>query len=324
MGLPTSPAQLVAQVTVLTAQRIALGEAMTKTKYEDGIHIISNDDYHASQGVSRSALWKLKQSPLHYWNEYINPSFVRPESNANFYLGSLVHTLVLEPEKFSDEYAVKPETVPLPKVGLLKDIGRDEFDKQKAQREAMACANEIELDVFNTTSEGKTIVSRETFIQAQGMASAVLNDDTAKNLLDGAKVEQSIYFAHESTGMQCKARPDAMLGSVVTDLKTCADASPRAMQSSAVKYGYYLQAGMIHQALKSIGVTMEKFVMVAVEKTEPYPVAIYIIEDEAIDYGVNLFDELIGKLKDHMESDRWPGYGLQTLGLPGYLKFDEV
>ena len=297
---------------------------MTKHKYENGIHLISNNEYHSSQGVSRSALWKLKRSPAHYWHEYLNPNFVKSNPTPDMVLGSLVHTLVLEPEKFDEEYAIKPVAQPLPPVVRLKDVGRELFDKIKAEREIVSCANELELDVFNTTSEGKTIVSLETYEQAQDMARAVLNDDVAKSLLDGANVEHSIYWTHEHTGLQVKCRPDCFLGSVVTDLKTTRDASFKAFQSDAYRGGYFLQAGMMYKGLQSIGITMEKFVFMCVEKTAPYATATYILDDEAIDYGVNLFDELMGKLKECCDQDRWPAYSMQTLHVPNWAKYDEV
>lgn len=40
--------------------------------YNPGIYEIENEDYHNSNGLSRSALLTFRKSPLHYWDEYKN------------------------------------------------------------------------------------------------------------------------------------------------------------------------------------------------------------------------------------------------------------
>lgn len=297
---------------------------MVKERFENGVHSITNEQYHSSEGISRSALWKLKCSPLHYWHHYLNPESVKEEPTLDLVLGNLVHTMVLEPETLTERYAVKPELAPLPKVGLLKDFGREEYDRQKAEREFISCANDFLMEEFENESQGKEILSGDIFDKGSAMAQSVFKNELASNLFDGAKIEQSIYFTHQPTGLQCKVRPDAWSGSIVTDLKTAKDASLKAFQSSAYHNGYFLQAGMIYQALQSIGITMEKFVFMCVEKKEPYPTATYVLDEDAIDYGVNVFDELMGKLKECCEQDRWPSYSLRTLSVPRYAMFDEV
>lgn len=297
---------------------------MDKPQYDNGVYTISNAEYHASHGVSRSALMELRKSPYHYWYKYINPDFEKPEPTPAMQLGSLVHTMVLEPELFDSEYIIKPETTPIPKALKLKDVGREAYDANKTEREAISAANDLELERFQKAAENKTIVSRETYEQANAMKEAVLNDETARNLINDAQIERSIYFTHEPTGLQSKVRPDAWLGTVVTDLKTVRDASFRAFQNEAYKLGYFVQAGMIYKSLQSIDITMEKFVFMCVEKAPPYVTATYVLDDEAIDYGVILFDSLMERLKECCEQDRWPSYPMQTLSVPNYAKYDEV
>lgn len=271
---------------------------MTKQKFEDGIHDISNAAYHASDGVSRSALWKLRKSPAHYWHEYLNPEFVKPEPSPALVLGNLVHTLVLEEDKLEDEFAF------IPSVDRRTKAGKAEYAE------------------FLEYSRGKSIVTPEMFNQAELMAESVGKNEYSQGLFSGAKIEHSIYATHQPSGLQYKCRPDAWKGGVITDLKTAVDASPKAFQSSAVNYGYYLQAGMMAQAMLSIGERLDKFVFQVVEKTEPYAVATYVLDDEAVQYGINLFDELMLKYAECVASDRWPSYSLQTLELPRYVRFE--
>ena len=271
---------------------------MEKITLDNGIHDIPNDIYHQSNGISRSALMEFKRSPYHYQKKYLLEHEPKEPTPA-MVMGNLIHTLTLEPALFDDEYIIMPK-----------------FDRRTTVGKAG-------YNAFQANLSGRICVSEDDYTKAQAIALAVREHELGGALLvDGIHVEQSIYFTHKATGIQCKARPDAMLGSVVVDLKTTADASFRAFQSSAYKFGYFLQAGMIHEALKSIDIQMDKFIFLAVEKELPYPLGIYTLDDEALDYGVNQFNELMNNMAFCLENNKWPGYPVMNLTVPGYAKYD--
>lgn len=292
-------------------------------KIENGIHDIPNAVYHSSEGISRSALWLFKKAPVHYWNEYINPDRKKKEPTPQMKLGEYVHALVLEPEHFDKRYIVTPELNALPKVGLLKELGREEFDRQKTAHEAMRVANELIMDEFSKHSEGKEIISSSVYKEAKAIADSVLSNEIGQHLFNDVNVEQSIYFTHKHTGLQCKVRPDAWAGSVVTDLKTCADAGYRSFQSAAFKEGYFLQAAMIKAALDSIGIQLEKFVFFCVEKTGARPCVYYVLDNEALEYGMNQFDSLMEQFAHCLAHNEWDSYAPQTLYVPKYALIEE-
>ena len=80
-----------------------------KNIYENGVHHITNDDYHGSEGLSRSALWKFHKIPALYQHEKLNPLYIKPEQTPAMVFGNLLHCLVLEPEDFESTYAVAPK-----------------------------------------------------------------------------------------------------------------------------------------------------------------------------------------------------------------------
>jgi len=272
---------------------------MEKVRFEDGVHDISNSEYHGSQGISRSSLMKIKKSPYHYWYEYESGLYQRPEPTDALILGDVVHTIVLEPHLYDERYVISPK-----------------FDRRTT-------AGKADYAAFQESAMGKVVLSPEIAAQAAGMAGAVNQNEIACSLLADSVVEESIFWTHE-TGLQCKVRPDSRCGSVVVDLKTSKDAGFRGFQSSAFSFGYFVQAGMIHQGLKSIGVDMEKFVFIAVEKDLPYAVGIYVLDEEALDYGINQFNELMGMYAMCLDRNEWPGYGISALTLPGYAKFETM
>lgn len=70
-----------------------------------GINNVTNKSYHSDKNwLSSSSLKKLLKSPAQFYKELTEP---QPESdNVNFLEGSYTHSLILEPEKIEEEYAV--------------------------------------------------------------------------------------------------------------------------------------------------------------------------------------------------------------------------
>lgn len=69
------------------------------------IHNLSNADYHAHPAVSSSQLKHMLRTPAHYLAAIHRPKL----ATDSMHLGSLVHTLLLEPHMVDDEYTVMPK-----------------------------------------------------------------------------------------------------------------------------------------------------------------------------------------------------------------------
>ena len=272
---------------------------MERITYENGVHIISNDDYHSSNGLSRSALWQLTKSPKHFFYHYLDVNKEPEDDGIALIRGEAVHTLVLEPMKFRERFIIQPE------INKRTKLGKAEYEE------------------FMLRNEGLNIITKEQYDEFYAIADSVLMHEWSSGLFSDAKIEQSIFFTHEKTGLQCKVKPDAWLGSVVTDLKTTSDASPRAFKSSAYKYGYFLQCGMIKCALESIGETLEEFVFFCVETSKPYPCALYRVPQEVFTYGVQIFDNLMLRMEQCLREQQFEDYGVQWLTLPSWANFDD-
>lgn len=297
-----------------------------KIKLENGMHQLTNNEYHNSAGISRSALWEMSKSPYHYWSRYLSPNPIEVKRTPSMFIGEVVHCMVLEPNEFNNRYIREPQLNPVPKTELLKDLtvklgkldGRKEFDKQKEAKEKVQAQNAAILESFD--SSGKEVVKDAEYEQARAMADSVLKDEMAQSLLKIATPEESIYFTHEPSGLQCKVRPDGRAGTIVFDLKTTPDASYRPFQRSCDKFGYYLQAGMIKRALNYHGLELDKFVFYCVENKEPYATVYYMLDNAAIEYGMGQFDKLMSRMAYCMEKDSWESYETQILSKPNYTE----
>lgn len=289
--------------------------------YNNGIHYISNNDYHNSSGISRSGLWELKKSPWHYWKKYLDVNKDITKENYSFKLGELVHCLVLEPKEFNNRYIVQPKPLDIPKLFLLKDVGRESYDMQKLYREQIIESNKLLEDDFFISVGEREIISQDIYQEAIEMADSAMSNTIAPSLFtDCDHIEASIFFTHKLTGLQCKVRPDAWKNNVVTDLKTVKDGEYNAFQKSCVNYGYFLQAAMIKQALDSLGEQLDQFIFYCIEKSPGYPCVFYMVDDEAMNYGTNQFNELMFEYSQCITSNAWPVYDSKILTVPSYLK----
>ncbi|CAB4149119.1 Putative exodeoxyribonuclease 8, PDDEXK-like domain containing protein [uncultured Caudovirales phage] len=289
------------------------------TIIKDGLYDMTNEEYHESEGLSRSALWLYRENQYKYWYKYLSGKYAKDKATKPMAFGSLCHTIVLEPELFKAEYAIKPEIEPLPKAGLLKDLGRTEFEKQKQVRALAEEQRDFVLAKFERESQGRTIISLDDYNKAMKIKESIYSRDMCAKLLSGCIIEKSIFWTDQETGLLCKIRPDAyMPGKYALDLKTEENAGYQSFQRTAMKYGYFLQAGMIWEGLKAIGEPIEKFIDLAVEKEEPYAVATYVMDDEAVQYGIDLFHALLRKYAVSRETNEFNDYGLQVLMAPKY------
>ncbi len=293
--------------------------------YTPGIYDLTNDEYHESAGISRSGIMEFKRSPKHYWYKYLSDNYVRKDSTEDMIFGSALHCYILEPQRFIEEYAIRPaKRDKLPEVPLLKDVGREIYDAKKAAYEAERIKRKDEDSAFYHSSLGKTQIDYEDLDLLHAMSGSIKDDLQALQLISDAQYEKSIYWIDPETQLLCKVRPDILHSNFIVDLKTTKDASYAAFQRDFYYYGYALQLGMMYEASKhALDWPITNFIDLAIEKTEPYLHAIYPIDEIAIDHGRNEFHLYLKQMKECFEKNEWPGYKVQTLSLPNYAKIEE-
>ncbi len=250
---------------------------------------LSNKEYHASPGISKSGLDQIAKSPAHYRDYLTAPR----EDTKALRIGSVCHSLVLEKGKFDAEFAVAPDA----------DGRTTEGKKIKA--------------AFAVSSAGKTILSADELETAVHMQDAILNHPLASTLLGfGGEAETSFYWQHE-IGVLCRCRPDFLTNDgYIVDIKTTEDASPEAFERSAEKYRYYVQAAFYRQGVQAVlGQLVKGFLFIAVEKTPPYLVACYDTTREMMFDGDMEVTRCLNLYKQCLETDTWPGYPEELIPL---------
>jgi PDDEXK-like uncharacterized protein DUF3799 len=264
---------------------------------------LSSQDYHAdTNSISRTSLMEFKKSPRKYWAKYRNPERPIEEPKPAWKFGTAFHTLILEPDLFEKNYFIMPKKV------LLKDVGREEYDKYK----------EIEKNAENTS---KIVLSWNDHESLLAMQDSLFNNEKAQRLLEGGIYESSYFWEDEHSGLILKARPDILHPNIYIDLKTIDDASPQNFQREMVKYGYHIQAAMTKDAIKILtGEEIKACINICVEKTYPYSVAIYIIDELAIEAGHMEYKQLCLNMKSCIINNEFGDYEIQEIGLPSWYK----
>lgn len=273
---------------VLTMQ---LHDALIEIPLPCYVPDMANDVYHGLKAFTSSTQIKrygdTVPAKIHYDETY------PPERDESAYaLGTLVHTLVLEPHMAANTVAVAP-------------------DVNKRTKDGRAT-----LDKFYKDNAGKTIVDEIQYEQALLMAQAIKDDPTAARLLNGTVNEYSVFWEHES-GELLKVRFDAAnpYYKLLVDIKTTQVASWDEFQRTILKYGYHISAAMyLHgvnactDLLADLDVDgFEGFAFICVEKEPPYCVACYELSPDFLAIGAGEFDANLDRMIT-AKATQYPGY----------------
>ena len=256
---------------------------------------MNNAEYHASPAVSNSKLSRFIESP-----RLMNTPRKKTPS---LRWGSLVHTIILEPQLVDGEWAVMPE-------GLDKGKGA------KAREEEFLLAN-----------EGKEIVSHDEYASLTAIAKAVQEDPEAASLLGGEGVNESSYFwTDEATGIPMRCRPDRYRDDgLLVDVKTTSSIEHYAFRRSCWDFGYDRQSAIYIDGIEAVTKRKPRgFAFIAVEGKE-WPevfVQVFVMTDADIETGRRRYRKALDLMSAYqttlgMDPQAWP----KKTG-PGVIEID--
>lgn len=246
--------------------------------------------YHAIDGASASRMKAMRRSPAHMLA--MNSSSRSPALE----FGTAFHTAVLEPFSFDELYYQLPEGI----------------DRRTSAGKAV-------YQTMLDTNIGKTCLSSADWSAIKGMTDAVMAQPVVCDMLQ-SRTETEVSLFWESLGCPCKARIDAysLEHRAIIDLKTTQDASRDAFSRSVAQFGYHIQAAWYMSAMRLAGFDVETMVFVAVEKSAPFGVACYTLDDQAIAEGEREIARLMPMYANCRATGNWEGYDptIQTISIP--------
>ena len=264
-------------------------------KHADGVYYDMPDPvYRQAEGANISALKAMHQSPAHYLEHVTHP----PPATPALVWGKVLHHLLLTP-KAAPFWKIAP-----PDINFRTKAGKE-------WKEAHS-----DLD----------IITAEEWQHIQGAAESVRKHPIAASALQG-RYEVSVFqqFSYGGT-IQRKCRIDVVNdGRALVDIKTTEDASFEEWPRQAYHFRYHAQGAYyldIWNDANPPTSRKETFAFVAVEKTPPYSVNVYVLSEDMLKEGRRLWHEWLGRLIDSKRDNRWPCYDerVWSLELPRYVK----
>jgi hypothetical protein len=254
---------------------------------------LSHEVYAKLEGANVSTVKELKRSARHYLQALEHER----DPTAPLEFGLAGHMAIFEPRRFHDEVAIWPE----------------DFGKRMGKR----------WDAFEADAHAarKLILRERDHALVVKVAAAVRASKQAQHYLEvEGEAEVAMQWVDPGTGIKCKGRLDWRCARGIADLKIVKDASPFAFGRAAHEYSWPLQAAWYSRGdAETHGGEILPFAFIAVEKTEPFVVQVYCVEDEVMEYGQEEAGELLAKLVELRKTWKaragWPGYSHEAMPL---------
>jgi exodeoxyribonuclease VIII len=256
--------------------------------------------YRQAPGLSQSMIKPLAISPAHFQVALENPA----KATAVMTFGRIAHHLLLTPK--------------LPKFWAVKPAG---IDLRSPEGRAWKAKN-----------YGMSWVDWDVWCNVCGAVEALESHPVVAAALKKGKREVSWfkYYKHGKLRVRRRGRVDLVTpGAALCDFKFVEDAREHAFCRQLYDLKYYLQGAYYLDGYNEATKAKEaktQFVFFAVEKTPPYPVNVFTLDQLSITRGRTEYADLLNLYLDCRAADEWPvslpgdnaAYStkIKTIGLP--------
>lgn len=245
--------------------------------------------YSDKTHVSCSMLKHLLKSPAHLENYLKNP----PKSTPAMVFGSAFHCMVLEPNKFNDNFYILDVNLrPEKEKGMTSKINK----AWKAEELTYASA------------ANKEIITMDELEKIELMCASLFKHPKVAKLISESQKEEPISWSTVD-GIKCKGKLDLKSFDFIADIKTTAEfGGIDKFKYDCKKYNYDMQAAFYSDAL-----FMDQFKFIVIGKNYPYDVAIYDVSPEFLEagrakytYALEMYDKYFvsctDQVSDYMET----------------------
>lgn len=277
---------------------------------EEQVKEIIRQFLNNEKALSFSALKAFAESPA----AFIQYQLRQRKTTPTMIFGSLVHCLILEPEKFPSVYAVLDDTAKCINIGGKSPRQTNAYKEWKAD--------------FIALNEGKTVISIDVFDRAAAVANNVNFNKASRPILEmcterEVHVEWNFLNIKHHGFIDARTPKDAKT-KVKCDIKTCIDASPKKFQRDIINNKHYLQAAMYGESDPD---GYSTFYFIAVDQKGG--VSVHRIEPPLLEYGmkeyailINAFNRCLITESFDQSHEFWSNNksGVFDVSLPAYLQ----
>lgn len=252
---------------------------------------VDNDIYHsATKAISNSILGMCHESVSRY--PWVQTCPVDTSKLETFDFGSAVHCLVLEPERFKEEYAIMPQ------FNLRTNAGKEKRDSWLAYH------------------SNKYHLTAEEYAKAELMKASLMSDPRFSAYINDARgvAESVIVWRDEETGLLLRIRPDWLVELddmvICLDLKTTESLTKFRRDFYSLRYD--IQDCMYRDGIEKHFGKPVLFLFGAVSKTIElgrYPVLVDHVEQVDRDLSYSIYRSDLNKVAQAIKSDNWIEYG---------------
>lgn len=296
---------------------------------------LSNEDYHAMEGIGGSALSDIYHNCLFSWR------YAEKKESKALVDGTAAHTILLESSEFKKRYArgIDPSDYPLALTtnksmeAWIKDRGRKGYTgKTKDEliemiKECLLPSEKVDIldeiiEKNNNDNHDKIVLDHAVYDRIEKMRAAVYSDNLYAEKLSAAKCFEYSYI--DDCGLKCRWDLITNDGEI-WDYKTCRDVHPMLFAKHAYSLGYWLKMALQSDLYEmAFGCKPKKVVLLAQTKTAPYIAQAYYLTDEQLRVGREQYMEAFSAYQLALESGEWANYGggIQELITPSYAAYE--
>ncbi len=256
--------------------------------------------YRNNGAIGSSEINQFIQSEAH-WAGLKSGKWPRRKETAALGFGRYAHTYVLQPELCDSQYVVA-----------------DKVDGRTKEGKAY-------LADLAASSVGKEVIARDDADTVASMAEALSENALAAEYLNGDH-EVTYRYADPVAWLSIQCRADIINESHgwIADLKTTDSLAK--FRRSIIDLGYYRQAAHYREVVRLVLGHDEpfRFVFVAVEKSPPYAVGVFELDEDLLERGymaVSSALKRIAAVKQGAVPKRDPP-GITLIGMPRWMRGD--
>ena len=236
---------------------------MMEADYQTGIfEEMPFEQYQQAQGLNQSTLKQIFR-PGNYYNPH------------GVLIGNAGHCLLLEPERFEQDYQRLAPGISLRK---LKKLEEEEDSSTEEPRPTMLPTN-----IWDVLMNAQNAVN--THPQASWM-------------LENSLKEVSLFWEASENSLRCKARLDLFCPekAFIADLKF----SYRTITEANTQWHYAFQAAWYRQGIHQLTGEWLPFYLIFVERNTPYRVVVAELEKETLEVGNRLLQKSLVEYNAYM------------------------
>ena len=305
----------------------------------EGIYLnLPNDVYHSLPALSSSGLKKFKESPPHYYREYLSNITTNRtvQQQRTFDAGTYGHELVLEPEGYYDRYFRMPLPIDFPNALRTDAEIKTELTKRKLKvsgSKSEKIARLLEADPTvpvlenlmevaclkhgkegQTTIEGREVatyggkvgIDGQVWDAAQRIAKSVKDEVIADAFIRHGLPEVAIIARCPITGMMLKVKFDWLrFDDQAGDVKTTMSAMPDDFSRQMKKLSYDLQQAFYCYVAEMAGIRIRRFVFIAVEYQHADYCQLYCLSNKRRARAEKVRDELLQEFSECKRLNSW-------------------